>query len=62
MGDCYTKLGKNGKAIKSYRKAEEVSAQYNGKQLDLTGKINRQEMFAEFKKEERSARTLGKKK
>jgi hypothetical protein len=62
MGDCYTKLGKNGKAIKFYRKAEEVAAQYGGKPLDLTSKINRQEMFAEFKKEERHERSLGKKK
>ena len=62
MGDCYTKLGKNGKAIKFYRKAEEVAAQYGGKPLNLSGKINRQEMFAEFKKEERDARSLGKKK
>ena len=62
MGDCYTKLGKNGKAIKFYRKAEEVAAQYGGKPLDLSSKINRQEMFAEFKKEERHERSLGKKK
>ena len=62
MGDCYTKLGKPGKAIKFYRKAEEVAAQYGGKQLDLSSKISRQEMFSEFKKEERTARSLGKKK
>ena len=62
MGDCYTKLGKPGKAIKAYRKAEEVAAQYGGKPLDLSSKISRQEMFSEFKKEERTARSLGKKK
>ena len=62
MGDCYTKLGKSGKAIKAYRKAEEVAAQYGGKPLDLSAKIGRQEMFSEYKKEERSARNLGKKK
>ncbi len=62
MGDCYTKLGKNGKAIKAYRKAEEVAAQYGGKPLDLSSKISRQEMFSEFKKEERAERSLGKKK
>ena len=62
MGDCYTKLGKSGKAIKAYRKAEEVAAQYGGKPLDLSAKIGRQEMFSEYKKEERSARNLAKKK
>lgn len=62
IGDCYTKLGKNGKAIKAYRKAEEVAAQYGGKPLDLSSKISRQEMFSEFKKEERAERSLGKKK
>ena len=62
MGDCYTKLGKSGKAIKAYRKAEEIAASYGNTQLDLSSKINRQEMIAEFKKEERDARSLGKKK
>jgi tetratricopeptide (TPR) repeat protein len=62
MGDCYTKLGKSGKAIKAYRKAEEVAAQYGGKPLDLSAKIGRLEMFSEYKKEERSARNLAKKK
>lgn len=62
MGDCYTKLGKPGKAIKAYRKAEEVAAQYGGKSLDLSSKISRQEMFSEYKKEERTTRSLSKKK
>ena len=62
MGDCYTKLGKSGKAIKAYRKAEEIAASYGNTQLDFSSKINKQEMIAEFKKEERDARSLGKKK
>ena len=61
-GDCYTKLGKSGKAIKAYRKAEEIAASYGNTQLDFSSKINKQEMIAEFKKEERDARSLGKKK
>lgn len=62
IGDCYTRLGKPGKAIKAYRKAEEVASQYGGKTLDLSSKISRQEMFSEFKKEERTTRNLAKKK
>lgn len=62
MGDCYTKLGKPGKAIKAYRKAEEISATYGKTNLDLSGKISKQEFFSEMKKEERDARSLGKKK
>ena len=62
IGDCYTKLGKSGKAVKAYRKAEEVAAQYGGKTLDLSKKINKQEAIADFRKEERDARNLGKKK
>ena len=55
MGDCYTKLGKSGKAIKCYRKAEEIAAIQGNRRVDLTDKINKQEMIAEFKKEERDA-------
>lgn len=62
MGDCYTKLGKSGKAIKAYRRAEEIAATQGNRGIDLTNKINKQEMIAEFKKEERDARNLGKKK
>lgn len=62
MGDCYTKLGKSGKAIKAYRRAEEIAATQGNRGIDLTDKINKQEMIAEFKKEERDARNLGKKK
>ena len=60
MGDCYTKLGKSGKAIKFYRKAEEIAASQGNTRLDLSAKINRQEMIADYKKEERDARSLKK--
>lgn len=62
LGDCYTKLGKSGKAIKAYRKAEEIAVSQGSNRYDLSDKINKQEMIAEFKKEERDARNLGKKK
>ena len=60
MGDCYTKLGKSGKAIKCYRKAEEIAASQGNTRLDLSTKINRQEMIAEIKKEDRDAKSLKK--
>ena len=62
LGDCYTKLGKPGKAVKAYRKAEEISAAYGKKPYDLSDKINRQEFYSEVQKEQRSAKYLGKKK
>ena len=62
MGDCYSRLGKPGKAIKSYRKAEEIAEQRGFAPLDLSGKINYQEMRSETKKEERTTRYLEKKK
>lgn len=62
MGDCYSRLGKPGKAIKAYRKAEEIAGEKGYRPLDLSGKINQQEMRSETKKEERTARYLEKKK
>ena len=62
LGDCYTKLGKSGKAIKAYRKAEEIAVSQGSNRYYLSDKINKQEKIAEFKKEERDARNLGKKK
>jgi len=62
LGDCYTKLGKPGKAVKAYRKAEEISASYGKKPYDLSEKINRQEYYSEVQKEQRSAKYLGKNK
>ena len=44
----------------SKQKAEEVAAQYGGKPLNLSGKINRQEMIAESQKADRDAKSLKK--
>lgn len=61
MGECYTRIFKSGKAIKAYRKAEEVSRLCDGGNLDLSSKIQGQEYNAEIQKEERIARQLAKK-
>ena len=55
MGECYSRLNKPGKAVKAYRKAEEVAASYGNNPLDLTSKINSQEVKAEFQREMRKS-------
>jgi uncharacterized protein YbaP (TraB family) len=62
MGDCYSKLRKPGKAIKAYRKAEEITVELGYKPIDLSGKINQQEMRSELNKEDRATRYLEKRK
>ena len=62
MGDCYSRLGKPGKAIKAYRKAEQIAEEKGYKPLGLSGKINYQEIRSENQKEERTTRYLEKKK
>lgn len=55
MGECYSRLNKPGKAVKAYRKAEEVAASYGNNPLGLTSKINSQEVKAEFQREMRKS-------
>lgn len=60
MGDCYTKLSKHGKAIKAYRRAEELNQKYNNA-VDLSSRIAQAENAAEAHREERLAKVPPKK-
>lgn len=46
------KLGKPGKAVKTYRKADELNQKYNNS-IDLTGSIMKAENAAEMYREAR---------